>query len=68
MSNNQIFGLILVLFGIFDLFPLPKLFQRLWKKAQVDPPWAGAVLILIRAAGVILIYFGISYYFFGQLG
>ncbi len=67
MNTNQIFGLILVLFGLFDFFFLPKLFQTIWKKAQKEPQWAGAALIVVRAVGVILIFFGVSYYFFGQL-
>jgi hypothetical protein len=67
MSKNQLFGIILILIGVFDLFFLPRISQALWDKAQTNPLWAGAVNIVVRAIGVVFIFFGISYFFYGQL-
>jgi len=67
MSKNELYGIFLIVLGAFDFWFLPKLFKKVWERAKVTPSWGGSVFLIIRIIGVILIFFGFSYYFFGQL-
>ena len=67
MDKNQLFGLLLITIGIFDFVALPKIMNNVWLKMKRPPPWSGSLDILLQIIGVVFIFIGISYYFFGQL-
>ena len=67
MSRNQLAGLVLILFGLFDFFAVPKFLEGVWRKANVRPPWADLVDRIVRAIGVLLVFFGVSFYYYGRL-
>jgi len=63
MSRNQLAGIVLVLFGLFDLFAAPKFLKSLWQKSNARPAWAGLADRVVKAVGILLIFFGVSYYY-----
>jgi hypothetical protein len=67
LDKNQLVGLILIAIGLFDFVALPKIMENVWRKVKKPPPWSGGIDMLLRLTGVIFIFFGISYYFFGRL-
>ena len=67
MSRSQLAGIVLVLFGLFDFFAAPKFLDSLWQKSNVRPPWADLADRIIKAVGILLIFFGVSYYYYGRL-
>jgi hypothetical protein len=67
MTRNQLYGIILIVIGLFDLIALPTIMDKSWKKVKKPPPWTGSLELVLRITGVIFLFFGISYYFFGQL-
>jgi hypothetical protein len=67
MSKNQLAGIVLVLFGLFDFFAAPKFLESLWQKSNVRPSWANMADRIVRAVGILLIFFGVSYYYYGHL-
>ncbi len=67
MSKNQLAGIILFLFGLFDFFAAPKFLESIWQKANVRPSWAELADRIIKAVGVLLIFFGVSFYYYGRL-
>jgi uncharacterized protein YjeT (DUF2065 family) len=67
MPRNELAGIVLILFGLFDFFVAPKLLQSIWQKAKVRPPWADWADRIIRVAGILFIFFGVSFYYFGRL-
>jgi hypothetical protein len=67
MSRNQLAGIVLVLFGLFDFFAAPKFLESVWQRAKARPSWAGLADRIIKAAGVLLIFFGIYFYYYGRM-
>lgn len=67
MSKNQLAGIILFLFGLFDFFAAPKFLESIWQKANGRPRWADWADRIIKAVGVLLIFFGVSFYYYGRL-
>ncbi len=67
MSKNQFVGLVLIAIGLIDLVAVPTIMEKAWRKAKHPPLWADSLNMVIRIIGIIFIFFGISYYFFGQL-
>ena len=66
MSRNQLAGVVLVLFGLFDFFAAPKFLASLWEKTSTRPSWAGWADRVVKAVGILLIFFGVSYYYYGR--
>ena len=67
MTINQLVGLLLIIMGLGDLLLAPKLLDHAWRKAPRPPSWSESLNIIVRLAGILFIFFGLSYYFFGQL-
>lgn len=67
MDKNQLIGLVLIVMGVIDLLVVPKIMDNTWRKAKRQPYWTNSLNMIVRAIGVVFIFFGISYYFFGQL-
>ena len=67
MTNNQLAGIALIVFGLIDLLIIPKFMDTTWRKVKRPPPWTESFNMVVRFVGVLLIVFGISYYFYGQL-
>jgi len=67
MSKNQLAGIILFLFGLFDFFAVPRFLESIWQKSNVRPPWADLANRIIKAVGILVIFFGVSYYYYGRL-
>jgi hypothetical protein len=63
MSRNQLAGIVLVLFGLFDFFAAPKFLESLWQKSNGRPSWAALADRVVKAVGILLIFFGVSYYY-----
>jgi hypothetical protein len=67
MTLNQLVGLVLIVVGLADLIIVPKIMDNIWRKAKRPPPWAEGLNMIVRLIGIFFIFFGISYYFYGQL-
>ncbi|MEW6325231.1 MAG: hypothetical protein AB1515_07570 [Nitrospirota bacterium] len=67
MTKNQLVGLVLIVMGLIDLIAVPRIMDNVWQKTKRPPPWAEGLNMIIRIIGVIFVFFGFSYYFFGQL-
>jgi hypothetical protein len=67
MTKNQFFGLVLIVIGLIDMIGVPKIMDTVWAKAKRPPPWAEGLNMVVRVVGLVFIFFGLSYYFFGQL-
>jgi hypothetical protein len=67
MTTNQLVGLVLIVVGLLDLIIVPKMMDNVWRRAKRPPPWTESLNMVIRIIGVVFIFFGISYYFYGQL-
>ena len=67
MTNNQLAGIALFVFGLIDLLIIPKMMEQAWRKSKRPPPWAESLNMVVRIVGVVFLFFGISYYFYGQL-
>jgi len=67
MTTNQLAGMVLIVVGLIDLIIVPKMMDAVWQKAKRLPPWTESLNIVIRIIGVVFLFLGISYYFYGQL-
>jgi energy-converting hydrogenase Eha subunit E len=67
MTTNQLAGMVLIVVGLIDLIIVPKMMDAVWRKAKRRPPWTESLNMVIRIIGVVFLFFGISYYFYGQL-
>jgi hypothetical protein len=67
MTTNQLVGLALIVVGLIDLIIVPRMMDNVWRKTKRPPPWTESVNMIVRIIGVVFIFFGISYYFYGQL-
>jgi hypothetical protein len=67
VTNNQLAGIALFVFGLVDLLIIPKMMEQAWHRAKRPPNWAESLSMIVRIIGVVFLFFGISYYFYGQL-
>lgn len=67
MTTNQLAGIVLIVVGLIDLIIVPKMMDAVWRKAKRLPRWTESLNMVIRIIGVVFLFFGISYYFYGQL-
>jgi len=67
MTTNQLAGMALIVVGLIDLIIVPRMMDAVWRKARRHPPWTESLNMVIRIIGVVFLFFGISYYFYGQL-
>lgn len=67
MDTNQLVGLVLIAVGLFDFIALPKIMDNVWRKAKKVPRWGPGLDLVLRLTGVIFMFYGISYYFFGRM-
>jgi hypothetical protein len=67
MTTNQLAGMVLIVVGLIDLIIVPRMMDAVWRKARRLPPWTESLNMVIRIIGVVFLFFGISYYFYGQL-
>jgi len=66
MASHHLIGLALIGFGLVDLLAIPRIMDATWKKAKRPPAWADSLTMIVRLFGVLLLFFGLSSYFFGQ--
>jgi len=67
MTTNQLVGMVLVVVGLIDLIIVPKMMDAVWRKAKRPPSWTESLNMVVRMIGIVFLFFGISYYFYGQL-
>jgi len=67
VATNQLVGLGLIVIGLIDLIIVPKMMDAAWRKAKRPPHWAESLNMVVRIVGVVFIFFGMSYYFYGQM-
>jgi len=67
MTTNHLVGLGLIVIGLIDLIIVPKMMDAAWRKAKRPPPWAESLNMIVRIVGVVFLFFGMSYYFYGQM-
>jgi preprotein translocase subunit Sss1 len=67
VTTNQLVGIALIVMGLIDFIIVPKMMDNTWKKTRRPPSWSESLNMVVRIIGVVFIFFGLSYYFYGQL-
>ncbi|MBI3621673.1 MAG: hypothetical protein HY208_05740 [Nitrospirae bacterium] len=67
MTTNQLVGMALIVMGLIDFIIVPKMMDNAWKKSKRPPSWSESLNMVVRIIGVVFIFFGLSYYFYGQM-